>query len=125
MTERKRASLLYLGGSDSTLAAVELNKEFDLIHLLTFKIGKSHLFTKSWPIHSANELCKIMGDDKFVHRYMNMKHLHKTLVSGHLIENYRKYRYLCLFGVEGAKWRCTLKRLYIILRIISNTLQME
>jgi 7-cyano-7-deazaguanine synthase in queuosine biosynthesis len=92
MTERNGASLLYSGGPDSTLAAIELTKEFDLIHLLTFKIGKLHLFTKSWPSHSANELCEIMGGDKFVHRYINIKHLHKTLVSGHLIEDYRKYR---------------------------------
>lgn len=69
MGAKRVVSLLFSGGSDSTLAAALLARDFDEIHLCTFKhyatwnIGASR-------IH-ARRLQEKFGDKRFIHVFLN------------------------------------------------------
>lgn len=71
---KHEAALMFSGGIDSLLSAVLLAKEFDKVHLLTFKRGYLEFGLKnSFPnIERLKALC---GEDKFVHKFISIKPL--------------------------------------------------
>jgi 7-cyano-7-deazaguanine synthase in queuosine biosynthesis len=71
---KNEVALMFSGGIDSLLAAVLLAKEYDKVHLLTFKKGylEFGLENSRANVERLKALC---GEDKFVHRIVNIKPL--------------------------------------------------
>jgi len=73
-------SVLFSGGSDSTLAAAKVCERFEKVHLLTcqhsamFFIGKSKV--------NVNRLKMKYGEDKFTHRIINIDRLFQSILHG-------------------------------------------
>jgi predicted subunit of tRNA(5-methylaminomethyl-2-thiouridylate) methyltransferase len=62
--------LMFSGGIDSLLAAVLLAKEYDRVHLLTFKKGYLEFGLKN-SLPNIERLKALCGEDKFIHKIVN------------------------------------------------------
>jgi 7-cyano-7-deazaguanine synthase in queuosine biosynthesis len=71
---RNEVALMFSGGIDSLLAAVLLAKDYDKVHLLTFKRGYMELGIKN-SLPNVERLKALCGEDKFVHEFVNIKPL--------------------------------------------------
>jgi len=86
----REVALLFSGGSDSTLAAIHLLEKFDRVHLLTFDHAAipdkgERSFT------SADKLRGHFGDERIVHRIINIQDiLNKVYRKSHL-HDLRRY----------------------------------
>ena len=66
--------LMFSGGIDSLLAAVLLAKEYDKVHLLTFKKGYLEFGLKN-SLPNIERLKALCGEDKFIPKIVNIKPL--------------------------------------------------
>ena len=66
--------LMFSGGIDSLLAAVLLAKEYDKVHLLTFKKGYLEFGLKN-SLPNIGRLKALCGEEKFIHKIVNIKPL--------------------------------------------------
>lgn len=71
---KNEVALMFSGGIDSLLAAVLLAKEYDKVHLLTFKRGYTELGLKN-SLPNVERLKALCGEDKFLHKFVNIKPL--------------------------------------------------
>lgn len=95
-------SVLFSGGSDSTLAAVKMCERFEKVHLLTyhhsamFYVGKSKV--------NVNKLKRRCGEDKVIHRIISIDKLFQSILYGDLtqrmsdIKKYGTYLSACFCG---------------------------
>jgi len=87
---KRDVALLFSGGSDSTLAAIRLLKEFDKIHLLTFDHdaipdkGKRS-FTNVELLH------KRFGKERFVHKIINIQDILNQVYRKSRLHDLRRY----------------------------------
>jgi len=82
-------SILFSGGSDSTLAAALMCKQFQKVHLLTL-VHSGILRTKKSQIN-ANRLKEVFGKDKVVHKFINIEEIFKTLYYGTYMRDLVQY----------------------------------
>ncbi|MFC1889356.1 hypothetical protein ACFL4G_06325 [Thermodesulfobacteriota bacterium] len=87
--------LMFSGGYDSTITALQLAEQFDRIHLVTFRsyglVGVSH------SEKHLRELRREFGSDRFIHEYMDVRSLQRRIFSG-FFEDYGRY---CDGGAPG------------------------
>ncbi|MBM4387834.1 MAG: hypothetical protein FJ088_08855 [Deltaproteobacteria bacterium] len=89
MSGQKEISLMFSGGVDSTIAAVELAKGWDRIHLVTFRNGYGH-YAMERTADRAKELNAMFGG-KFVHSVTPAQELFEKIVVDDLKNNYDGY----------------------------------
>jgi len=95
MMMNNKVTLLYSGGSDSTLAAALLTKDFDEIHLLSYVytgvvsgVDKSKV--------NVIRLQDKYKDKKFVHKIIYQDKLYKEILYGNYLKDILKHRFLVL-----------------------------
>ncbi|MBN2205981.1 MAG: hypothetical protein JW742_01130 [Candidatus Aminicenantes bacterium] len=71
---KNEVALMFSGGIDSLLAAVLLAKEYDRVHLLTFKRGYTEIGLKN-SLPNVERLKALCGPNKFVHKFIDIKPL--------------------------------------------------
>jgi predicted subunit of tRNA(5-methylaminomethyl-2-thiouridylate) methyltransferase len=87
----KKISLMYSGGLDSTMTALELGKLYDEVHLLTFRRGYGHWFVK-WSHTRVDEMNKHFGKDIYRQIMGSSKALFKKIVIDPLGKDFIKYK---------------------------------
>ena len=86
---KKELSVLFSGGSDSTLAAALLADRYNKIHLLTFKF--SAVVEPEKTEVSRMRLQKRFSNVEFVHRIIDTDNLFKELYLGSYWSDFRRY----------------------------------
>lgn len=87
---KDQISILFSGGSDSTLAAALMCEKFEKIHLLTY-FHSGMPFTERAKIN-AEKLSNHFGKDKIVHKFINFEDLLKKVYYGNYIRDLLKYK---------------------------------
>jgi hypothetical protein len=82
-------ALMFSGGLDTTVAALELRERFDRVHLLTVVQGFC-LYTHR-PSRTALEIQKAFGKERFPHRVLDGRELFRIMRED-FEKYYRKYR---------------------------------
>jgi len=77
-TEPHTAVLLFSGGLDTTLEVVELLKDFDVLHLVTFDNG--HCINRGGARRRVAELHSKLGHDRLIHEQINTSALMNELM---------------------------------------------
>jgi len=91
MSENKtQISVLFSGGSDSTLAAALACEQFDTTHLLTYFHSGIPLTEKAKI--NARKLSDYFGKDKIVHRFINFEETFKQIYYTNYINDLLKYK---------------------------------
>ena len=90
MSSSKEISILYSGGSDSSLAAALMCGQFDKIHLLTYYHTGIPLADRAKI--NATKLTEKFGADKIVHKLINFETILKKLYYGTYINDLIRYR---------------------------------
>ncbi|MCO5382262.1 MAG: hypothetical protein NHB15_09400 [Methanosarcina barkeri] len=91
MSENKdQISVLFSGGSDSTLAAALACEQFNTVHLLTY-FNSGMPFTEKAKIN-AGKLSNYFGKDKIVHKFINFEELSKKIYYDNYISDLLKYK---------------------------------
>jgi len=106
MTLKKReATVLFSGGSDSTLAAANLLKEerFDKLHLLTYHHSAMKYMEKS--IVNVRRLERKFGKEKVTYRLIDIEETFRKLYYGDYIRDLKRY------GVYMAAATCNVCQL--------------
>jgi len=85
----KEISLLFSGGVDSTVAAINLSKKYDLVHLLTFSNGYGHLYLGRAKKRFEELNKRFPG--KFIFFKTSVKDIFQKVTINHLKEDYGKY----------------------------------
>jgi len=86
--------LLFSGGTDSTYTAVLMQDKYDKIHLITYdRFG--FLNTKNSQ-NSALKLKRAFGEDKFVHRIINIDKLFREISYESYLGDILKYGFFLL-----------------------------
>ncbi len=81
---------MFSGGVDSTATAALLAKQFDRVHLLTYRNGYGHRnFDRT--LRRVEELQRTFGDC-FVHVQISTKSYFDQILVNGVVEDYRKYR---------------------------------
>lgn len=103
--KRGEATVLFSGGSDSTLAAVLMlnEKHFERLHLLTFHHSAMKYMDKS--IVNVERLEKKFGKGKVVYRLINIEELFHRLYYSNYLQDLRR------FGVFLAAGTCNVCQL--------------
>lgn len=83
-------TLMFSGGIDSTIAAINLSKQYDRIHLLTFCNGHGHYFMATSK-KRAKELIDKFGN-KFIHSLISIKPLFEKMVLDTLLKDYKEFK---------------------------------
>jgi len=83
-------SLMFSGGVDSTIAAINLSKQYRKVHLLTYCNGHGHYHMKN--SRKRYEELKLKFGDKFIYNNINIEDLFKKIVLNNLFEDYKKYK---------------------------------
>jgi len=83
------ATILFSGGSDSTLAAVRMLERHRRVHLLTFDQGLI-FFVDRTKIH-ADLLKEKFGGDRVIHEIIDIRGFFKTVMFGSLRHDLRTY----------------------------------
>ncbi len=89
MTANK-ITLMFSGGVDSTIAAINLAKQYSKVHLLTFCNGHGHCFMGK-PKDRAAELNNKFRD-KFIHSLISIEPLLKGIVLDTLLKDYEEFK---------------------------------
>ena len=90
----KETALLYSGGTDSTCAAALAAGDFDRVHLLTF--SRFGVFSISHSEVNVKKLREKFGEDKFVHRIINVDKLFKEVSYSNYLDNLRRHGFFLL-----------------------------
>lgn len=85
----EQASVLFSGGTDSTLAAVEMLKECERVTLLTFNPGFI-FFVENSRLH-AGALARKFGEERVEHRIIPIPEFSKRILFGDLRRDLGKY----------------------------------
>lgn len=101
--KREEVSVLFSGGSDSTLAAAFMCRQFEKVHLLTFI--RSGILSIDNAKVNAQRLKKKFGKDKLTHKFINMEQTFKKLYYDDYIRNLKSYG---VFLVAGTCFACLL-----------------
>ncbi|MDD5281762.1 MAG: hypothetical protein PHC37_02375 [Candidatus Omnitrophica bacterium] len=86
----KETALLYSGGTDSTLTACLAAKQFDKVHLITYR--RFGLFSITNPLINVKKLKDKFGEDKFTHTTISIDKLFKKVSYENFLANLIKYR---------------------------------
>ncbi len=90
-------SVFFSGGLDSTAVACMAGlKQAGRVHLITLDHGYGYLF-KRWAERNVPALKRVLGDDRVVHRYMDIHDLFKTIAVDSFVRDLATYR--AKFGV--------------------------
>jgi len=92
--ESNDCAILYSGGSDSTLAVILMQEQYQKIHLLTYK--RFGLFSLDNTTVYVDYFKEKYGKDKFVHTFMNIDKLFKYLSYESYIKNLIRHRFFLL-----------------------------
>lgn len=105
MTE---VSLMFSGGVDSSIAAINLSKQYDKVHLLTYCNGQGHCFMGT-SRKRARELSKKFGD-KFTHNLLGIEVPFKKIVLDSLLENYKEFKsgFIWCLGCKITMHTCSI-----------------
>ena len=115
----KEMSIMFSGGSDSTLAAALMMDHFDRIHLLTFFHSGIPLSEKS-DINAA-KLADKFGKVRIIHKFINFENLFKVLYYNSYLNSIIKYRsYLTPCSCIACQLAMHTCQFYRILKIISS-----
>jgi len=91
----KEVVVLYSGGTDSTCAAALMAERFDKVHLLTF--ARFGVFSIDNSAVNVKKLKDKFGENKFVHKIINIDRLFRESAYSKYLENLRKYNFFLLF----------------------------
>ncbi len=80
---------MFSGGVDSTMAAIELSKKYDRVHLLTYANGYGHYKIERTK-KRADELRRFAGD-RFEHTVESVRDLFELFTVDDLLGQYRRY----------------------------------
>jgi len=86
---KNEAAVLFSGGIDSLLAAVELQASFDRLHLVTFEKGYLEFGVKN-NLANVERLKKLYGEKRISHVVMDLRELTKRVYKG-LWKDFRRY----------------------------------
>ena len=111
--KREEVSVLFSGGSDSTLAAALACKQFGKVHLLTFFQSSISFVDNSKA--NAQKLKDMFGKDKVTHQIICIEEPFRKLYYGNYMRDLRSYG---AFLVAGACFACQIAFHYSV--IISN-----
>ena len=81
---------MFSGGLDSTTAAINLARNYDQVHLLTYYNGHGHFYIKNSQKRAEELSAKING--KFTHNIISIEDLFKKLVIDKLSKDYAEYK---------------------------------
>ena len=101
--KREEVSVLFSGGSDSTLAAAFMCRQFEKVHLLTFL--RSGISSVDNAKISAQRLEQKFGKDKLTHKFINMEQTFKKLYYDDYTRDFKQYG---VFLVAGTCFACLL-----------------
>lgn len=101
--KREEVSVLFSGGSDSTLAAAFACKQFEKVHLLTF-FQPSVSFVDNSKVN-AQKLKDTFGKDKVTHKIICIEELFRKLYFGNYLRDLRSYG---AFLAAGACFACQI-----------------
>jgi hypothetical protein len=88
----KEAVVLYSGGSDSTLAAIETARTHDRVHLVTFRrLGLHHVENTAT---NVERLRSLYGSEKFVHEIMDVERLYRHIAYHRYVRNAFRFGFL-------------------------------
>jgi 7-cyano-7-deazaguanine synthase in queuosine biosynthesis len=87
---KNEVALMFSGGIDSLLAAVLLAKEYDRVHLLTFKKGYLEFGLKNSRAN-VERLKTLCGEHKFVHAIINIKPLVRRVSIRSIVKDRLRY----------------------------------
>ena len=90
MHSREEVSILFSGGSDSTLVAALMCEKFEKVHLLTFYHSGIPEAERSKV--NARRLENRFGKNRVVHRLMNVEQIFQNLYYATYVRDLRKYR---------------------------------
>lgn len=79
---------MFSGGYDSTIAARDIAKDHDRVHLVTFHtwgITRVHHSEKN-----VKALKREFGEDRFIHEYLDIRDFHRQMISG-FHDDYDRY----------------------------------
>jgi hypothetical protein len=96
MTEKKEIVLMYSGGLDTTYIALNLARQYEKVHLLTFCNGiclRPHASRKH-----VSLLCEKFGKDKFKHTIIPVEEIFSFLKKD-ILADMSKYRSPLLFDI--------------------------
>ena len=93
----KEIVLSYSGGVDSLYAAYILAKKYDKVHLLTIKLPQFILINTTKK--SSEDLKRILGRKKIIHKIINAGHLFKSLNKG-ILKDTKKYKHLQVIDIN-------------------------
>jgi len=100
--ENEQVTLLFSGGSDSTLAAFRLCNQFEKVHLITYT--HSCMFGAEKSIVNTNKLAERFGKDKIVAKIIDIDKFWKEIYCGAHKSDFRKYKtYLAACGCGACK----------------------
>lgn len=88
------AIVLYSGGTDSTLTASMLSKQFDRIHLITY--DRFGIFEVENSQNNAKKLQEKYGEEKFVHKIINFDKIFQKIAYKKYLKNMAKYGFMNL-----------------------------
>lgn len=86
----REIALMFSGGIDSTTTAVILGRQFDRIHLLTYKNGYG-TYGHSRVARRVDELKEKVGD-KYVYGFMSTKALFEDVLVSTVSKDYERYK---------------------------------
>ncbi len=105
----KKLAVMYSGGTDSTAAVIRVARDFDEVHLLTYKhrgitqVENSH--------HNVPKLSELFGEDKFVHRYYDIDRLLREVSYSRYAHFVRRYGFFNLTTCGLCKFTMHLRTL--------------
>ena len=115
--DKNQASVLFSGGTDSTLAAVEMLKVYRKVTLLTFNPGFI-LFVNNSKVH-ADDLKRMYGEDRVEHKLITISDATRMILFNNIKRDLAKY------GFNMAALVCMGCRLSMHARAIIFNLENE
>ncbi|MEW6097436.1 MAG: hypothetical protein AB1567_13095 [bacterium] len=98
----KDVCVLFSGGSDSTLVASIMAEHFRYVYLLTYKhCGISTLENSEY---NLKNLCRKYGDDKFIHKKMDIDALFRKFYFECIFKDLKKYGVMSIVGCGTCKF---------------------
>jgi len=98
MARRPAVSLMYSGGLDSTVTALTLAGQYDMVHLLTYDRGYGHWFVGRSRVRIP-QLEKHLGRHVFTQFRADVRGLFKRIVLDSFVSDFRKYKALFIVCV--------------------------
>ncbi len=89
MRTRKEVSILFSGGSDSTLVAALMCEKFEKVHLLTF--FHSGILEATRSKVNVKRLENRFGKNRVIHKFFNIEQIFQTLYYAAYVRDFRKY----------------------------------